>query len=69
MLAGDGLDVAHDLVKLNLYKDYCSNKGTGICTLMDRVKPLVTRLACNFRNEPARQLSTWIMEHMLLFIE
>jgi len=57
MLAGNGSDVAHDLVKLKLYKDYCSNKGTGICTkmldLMDKVKPLVTWFAHNLRNEPA----------------
>jgi len=58
---------------LKSYKDYCSNKGTGICTkildLMDKVKPLVTWLVCNLRNEPARQLSTQMMEHTLLFIE
>jgi len=73
MLAGDGSDAAHDLVKVKTYKDYCSDKGTGICTkildLMDRVKLLVTRLACNLRNEPALQLSTQMMEHTLLFIE
>jgi len=30
MLAGDGSDTAHDLVKLKLYKDYHSDKGKGI---------------------------------------
>jgi len=56
MLARDGSDAAHDLLKLKSYKDYHSDKGTGICTkildLMDKVKPLVTWLACNLRNEP-----------------
>jgi len=73
MLAGNGSDAAHDLVKLKSYKDYRSEKGTGICTkildLMDKVKPLVTQLVHNLRNEPARQLSTRMMEHTLLFIQ